>query len=328
MSSQESLIILPTSKSISGGDYYSYQQVSNLDTSNYYRRGGNLLKLLQEIGAVVFDANNRLVLSTFFTNNKKVGAVSRILGYVAEAIVVRECNEYLTKNKVWANYARKLKEDSNRVTQPLKSISYEQSLENPNDYIAIGTGLAITQTKYIHLYSHNSDRDICWVNKFDDAKLLLTVKGIKLSKQRFAGLQLKVSLGTDGNYVTNYFKNKLFFQLYPVVYFDLKGDFYKVRNNLMNLDSSQVKPNTLFSNDVDCENYSRGEILEMMLIRGKDVDPSLHEELLFYKHLLSKILSGKHSLSDLGNDSILMSLIIEYVGNNLSSPSPILNISV
>jgi hypothetical protein len=323
VSSQESLIILPSSKSISGRDDYS-----NLDTSNYYGRGRDLLKLLQDIGAVVFDANNRLVLSTFFTNNQKTGALSRILGYVAEGIVVRECNDNLTKNKTWANYARKLKEDSNPVIQWLKTIFYEPFLENPDNYIAIGTGFATTKTEYSHIYNPISDRDICWVNKYDDAKQLLTVKGIQLSKQLLAGLQLKVSLGTDGNYVTNYFKKKPFFLLYPVVYFDLGNDFYKVRNNLMSLGSSQVKPKTLFSNDVDYGNYSCGDIVEMMLIRGKDVDPSLHEELLFYKHLLNKILSGKHSLSDLGNDSVLMSLIMEYVGNNLSSSSPILNISV
>lgn len=328
MFSQESLIILPTSKSISYGDNDNYQQASNLDTSNYYGRGRNLLKLLQDIGAVVFDADNRLVLSTFFTNNQKTGALSRILGYVAEGVVVRECNDNPTKNKVWANYARKLKEDSNRVTQPLKSISYEQSLENPDDYIAIGTGFATTKTEYSHIYNPISDRDICWVNKYDDAKQLLTLKGTQSNKQRVAGLQLKVSLGTNGNYVTNYFKNKPFFHLYPVAYFDLGNDFYKVRNNLMNLDSSPVKPKSLFSDDVVYGNYSRGEIVEMMLIRGKDVDPSLHEELMFYRHLLTKILSGKHSLYDLGKDTILMSLIIEYVGNNLRSPSPILNISV
>lgn len=328
MFGQESLIILPTSKSISYGDNDNYQQASNLDTSNYYGAGRNLLKLLQEIGAVVFDANNRLVLSTFFTKNQKTGAVSRILGYVAEGIVVRECNGNPTKNKTWANYARKLKKDSNPVIQFLKTIFYEPFLENPDDYIAIGTGFANTKTEYSHIYNPISDRDICWVSQYNDAKQLLTLKGTQSNKQRLAGLQLKVSLGTDGNYVTNYFKNKPFFHLYPVVYFDLGNDFYKVRNNLMNLGSSRVKPNTLFSDDVDYGNYSRGDILEMMLIRGKDVDPSLHDELLFYKHLLSKILSGKHSLSDLGNDSVLISLIIEYVGNNLRSPSPIVNISV
>lgn len=66
----------------------------------------------------------------------------------------------------------------------------------------------------------------------------------------------------------------------------------------------------------------------MMLIRGKDVDPSLHDELLFYKHLLSQILAGKYSLYDLYEEDVLIPLIIEYIGNNISNPSPILNISV
>lgn len=326
MSSQEQLIILPKSNVIN-----TTQKIENyqsIDTINYHHRGSNLLNLLQDIGAVVFDANNRLVLSAFFTNNEQKGSLSRILGYAAEGVVVRECNTNLSKNKIWANYARKLKQDSNAVMQLLKSIFYEVFLENPDNYSAIGTGLAITKTRYPHIYSHNSDRDICWVNKYNDAKQLLTIGGIKWNKQNFVGIQLKVSTATNGYYVTNYFKKKPYYQLYPVVYFDLGGDFYQVKDNLIHMDSQTVQPNTLFSKEVNYGNYYRDEIVGMMLIRGKDVDPSLHDELLFYKHLLSQILAGKYSLYDLGNEDVLISLIIEYVGNNISNPSPILNISV
>ncbi|MEZ2280550.1 MAG: hypothetical protein ACBR12_26980 [Microcoleus sp.] len=326
MSSQESLIILPKSNVINTTE--KFENYQSIDTINYYHRGSNLLKLLQDIGAVVFDANNRLVLSAFFTNNEQKGSLSRILGYAAEGVVVRECNTNLSKNKIWANYARKLKQDSNAVMQFFKSIYYELFLENPDNYIAIGTGLAITKTEYSHIYSHNSDRDICWVNKYNDAKQLLTIGGIKWNKQNFVGIQLKVSAATNGYYVTNYFKNKPYYKLYPVVYFDLGGDFYQVKDNLIYIDSQTVKPNTLFSNEVNYGNYSHAEIVDMMLIRGKDVDPSLHDELLFYKDLLSQILAGKYSLYDLGNEDVLISLIIDYVGKNISSPSPILNIYV
>jgi hypothetical protein len=296
MSSQESLIILPKSNVINTTE--KFENYQSIDTINYYHRGSNLLKLLQDIGAVVFDANNRLVLSAFFTNNEQKGSLSRILGYAAEGVVVRECNTNLSKNKIWANYARKLKQDSNAVMQFFKSIYYELFLENPDNYIAIGTGLAITKTEYSHIYSHNSDRDICWVNKYNDAKQLLTIGGIKWNKQNFVGIQLKVSAATNGYYVTNYFKNKPYYKLYPVVYFDLGGDFYQVKDNLIYIDSQTVKPNTLFSNEVNYGNYSHAEIVDMMLIRGKDVDPSLHDELLFYKDLLSQILAGKYSLYD------------------------------
>jgi|GEM_PF-3895757 len=108
----------------------------------------------------------------------------------------------------------------------------------------------------------------------------------------------------------------------------LGNDFYKVRDNLINLDSSRVKPNTIFSNNVDYGNYSRADIVDMMLIRGKDVDESLHEELLFYKHIFEKIISGKIDLYELANENILISLITDYVGHNIIRETPILNVSI
>ena len=63
-----------------------------------------MLKLLQDIGAVVFDANNRLVLSAFFTNNEQKGSLSRILGYAAEGVVVREHPKKKTPKKEVGTY--------------------------------------------------------------------------------------------------------------------------------------------------------------------------------------------------------------------------------
>ena len=157
---------------------------------------------------------------------------------------------------------------------------------------------------------------------------MLTVKGVKQSRQRYSGLQIKISCVSNAQYVTNYFRKKRFYALYPVVYFDLGNDFYKVRDNLINLDSSRVKPNTIFSNNVDYGNYSRADIVDMMLIRGKDVDESLHEELLFYKHIFEKIISGKIDLYELANENILISLITDYVGHNIIRETPILNVSI
>ena len=320
-----SLIVLPNSRSIEYSERTKYQSI---DSTNYYGYVSRLLEMLRELGAITFDADNRLILSSFFTNNKP-SAVSRLLGYAAEAIIVRECNQSLEKNRKWANYARRNRQERCPFKSVVKSIFYTPFLANPDDFIAVGTGFASTQNgNYSKFYNPISDRDICWVSKGSTGRQLLTVEGVKQSRQRYSGLQVKVSCADNAQYVTNYFKKKKFYTLYPVVYFDLGNDFYKVRDNLINLDSSMVKPDTIFSNDVDYGNYSRADIVDMMLIRGKYVDESMQEELLFYKHIFKKIISGKIDIHDLTNENVLISLITDYVGHNLIRETPILNVSV
>ncbi|MDM3858150.1 MAG: hypothetical protein PT120_25480 [Aphanizomenon gracile PMC649.10] len=233
------------------------------------------------------------------------------------------------ENYTWANIARTLQEDSDPVIRFIKSIFYKPFLEDPDDYIAIGTGLIKTKNDYSHLYDHTSDRDICWVSKENDAKELLTIDGIYSSKTKNAGIQLKVSCANNGYYVTNYFKKKPYHQLYPVVYFDLGNDFNKVRDNLMNMRKydEKVSPNSLFSHNVSFDGWSRDEILDIMLIRGCYIDHRLHDQLLYYKDILEQVISGKIDLYDLGNKKIVMSLVLEYVGRNIKNSNSMLTIA-
>jgi len=116
--------------------------------------------MLRELGAITFDPDNRLILSSFFTNNKP-SAVSRLLGYAAEAIIVRECNQSVDKNRQWANYARKNRQEKCLFKSAVKSIFYNQFLANPDNFTAVGTGFASTQNgNHSELYSQTSDRDI------------------------------------------------------------------------------------------------------------------------------------------------------------------------
>ncbi|MBW4682643.1 MAG: hypothetical protein KME19_21495 [Microcoleus vaginatus WJT46-NPBG5] len=297
-----------------------------IDDKAYQDKANYLLKILLEIEAVRFDeSNDRLVIANFYANNEKSVWPLPMLGYVAEAIVVHECHSNATKNERWSKCARKIKHNiptdfSNSnvyknnnslfetpiIYEPLSSASLK-------DYIAIGTGLPTTKTNYPGIYNHRSDRDICWVNKrYNDVKQLSDIEARERAEQNFASIQLKVSCGKRGDYVTNYFKEKPCNRLYPVVYFDLGNDFDQVRRNLININSE--KEDTLFYNNN--ENYSRVELVDMMLIRGKSIDPDLHEELLFYKHLLNQIFRGKYSFYELKDENILMSLISEYVNHN------------
>lgn len=318
--SQKTLTVITNPKAISDKNKYNFKSF------DYYQRGKELLALLHDLGAVCFDSNNRLVLSSFFRNNKKPGNISRLLGYLAEGIVVRACNSDTYVNRKWANYARRLRQENNVVKRLLISIFYEPFLANPDEYKAIGTGFASTKGEHGHIYNPVSDRDICWLN-LANGRQLLSVRSIKKLKEFAAGVQIKVSCAKTGAYVTNYLKNKPCYKLYPVVYFDLGGDFSTVQNNLYRLDSETVSSNSIFSNYVDCGCSSRREILDMMLIRGKDIAPDLHEELEYYKFLLSEILLGKYSLDDLNSSDVLLSLITDYVSHHVEQATPVLTVS-
>jgi hypothetical protein len=328
MTSNENLIIIPNAGSIDDDQLSNYHDISEI---NYYQRGYELLSLLQEIGAVTFDRENKLTLSNFYVNgreNKKT--VSRLLGYIAEGIIVRECNNDPSANMKWANYARrmcKLRSDDNY----LDSISYEEIYpEDPNNYVAIGTGFSSTRYgKHSWAYSPTHCRDICWIHE-DNSSQLLTVDDLHVVNQRFAGLQVKVSSSSLARYVTNYFREKTYHELYPVVYFDLGDDFYDTRDRIYNLGSYEVKPQTIFSDDVNFQGYSmlsRDEVLEMMLVRGKDIAPEIHSELIWHKYTLEKVVNEDISLDELMDDDVLTAIIIEYISKSIEPQSPIILMS-
>lgn len=314
----------------------SDSQQSLIDKNLYYTQTKNIVNLLENVGVLYFDYNtNDYKFDAFVgtdNTNQKLRTIGKLLGYTAEGMVVRECNSDISKNAKWANIARLLREyreDINPINKFVKNIFRYLVLQNPNNYHAIGTGLATTKnTQSLRgWYSRHSARDICWI---DSAKVreLLVINNITKGKIRNAGIQLKVSTNKDGSYVTEYFKKQSVHSLYPVVYFDLGGDFYKVKQKLLNLSASDVNPNSLFSDDVEfSEKISRYDIVEMMLYRGLDVDKSLHQELLYYKYIFHKLAFGKIRLRDfIDNDKVIQGLIIDYAEKNVICNSPLITI--
>lgn len=327
-----SVLILPSSYVTQ----HNLNKKNYIDDTPYYGRTKDLIGLLLDIGAVVLNPNTGIFeFNNFLSKGKDKTLVARLLGYVAEGIVVRACNENLKVNRRWANIARVLKLESNALVTIFKKIFYEPFLQNPDEYKAIGTGFAKTETTYGHLYDPHSDRDICWVNGFDDAKQLLSIKGVIVNKQKHAGLQIKVSCQNDGEYVTKYFCKKSYYNLYPVVYFDLGDDFSKVRENLLSLRKGNntrrvIHKNSIVNPVIQFNDFTDWQIIDTMLIRGKDIDPYLHDELEYYKHILEKVVAGNINLLDLNNDDLILSLITEYLGHKNvelinSQPASILN---
>lgn len=313
-----------------------------IDNGLHYTKTKELIKLLKDVGIIYFDSTTNMYNYTPFLEgdrrkNRISQMVSKMLGYVAEGIVVRECNTDLSKNAKWANIARLLRENHNReddtpqlqlfINWITKNIWY-RSLQNPNHYRAIGTGFATTRIQDPSYYSMQSDRDICWIDNATRAVELLNPTKIIAGKRRNAGIQIKVSSDRKGYYVTNYFKTKPYYDIYPVVYFDLGNDFDIVRNKLLSPSLYPVETNTLFSSDVHfLEGRSKEDIVDIMLHRGRDIDPSLHEELLYYQSVFNKLASGGISLFDLTDEQIIFGLVHDYVGRNMVKDSSILTIS-
>ena len=185
-------------------------------------------------------------------------------------------------------------------------------------YKAIGTGFIKTAKDHGHLFYPLSDRDICWISEFNDAKELLSVQGVKLNKRTNAGLQIKASIKSNAFYIPQYFCQKSYYNIYPVVYFDLGDDFDMTRQKLLDLRTGKIS-NTKMSEEsilnpkISFDGFSDSEIIEVMLTRGKDIDPSLHDELRFYKHTLTELALNRINLFDLNDDNVIISLITEYL---------------
>jgi hypothetical protein len=192
-----------------------------------------------------------------------------LLGHLAEALLVSRCNQYQDKNRLWGRYARQTKHSTGA------------SVEILDQYVAIGTGLYLTQVNYRTKYNPNdTQRDIIWVSK-DDPNTELAKTGSHSSGHRPAGLQLKVSL--DGNYVLNQLKRKKEYEV-PVVYFDLNRDFEWVAEKL--------------GRETEAFDATRWTI-GVNLICGRLVDQELHDTLLHFLPLLEQLLDGRLKLSDL-----------------------------
>ncbi|MFM9267638.1 hypothetical protein [Tychonema sp. BBK16] len=315
---------------------FDNQQRLISDNNQYYTHIKNFIELLENVNVIYFDFRTNIYEFSRFIKPDNLDRRLRIpimLGYIAEGMVVRECNSDVSKNAKWANIARLIREDTedtNLITSLVKKFFWYPFLQNPNHYHAIGTGLAITKNtqdlRKWHLPS--SKRDICWVDSATKVKELLIPKNIIRGKLEYAGIQVKVSTMSNGWYVTNHFKTECVYDLYPVVYFDLGGDFLKVRHNLLNLSVSDVSIDSLFSSNVEfSEKISRSDIVDMMLHRGRDVDASLHDELLYYKSIFHRLESGKITLMNLINDDKLIScLSIDYATKNAVCDSSLLTI--
>lgn len=180
--------------------------IPNKRTTIWLNPAGRLLPILvEETGSIRFE-DNSAVFAEVLQSNPKIGAM-RLLGKVAEAVIVRNCTDDAQMNRAWLSKARK-----NRTIQRVA-----------DTFQAIGTGLHSTKKKYPQKYSPSDpQRDIIWINANGECA---TVSGGQNIARIIAGLQIKVS----GNGVS-YIQKSLADQRYevPLVYFPINDDFGRI----------------------------------------------------------------------------------------------------
>ncbi len=177
--------------------------IPNKRTTLWKSSSGKLLPiLLEETGSIRFE-DNRFVFAEVLQSNPKIGAM-RLLGKVAEAVIVRNCNDDELLNRRWLSKARKI-----RTMQKVA-----------DSFRAIGTGLNSTKERFPQKYSPSDpQRDIIWINDVGEYAL---IPGRQSAAGVTAGLQVKVS----GNGLS-YLKKSLVNRRYevPLVYFPINDDF-------------------------------------------------------------------------------------------------------
>jgi hypothetical protein len=201
--------------------------------------------------------SENLGLIQFLTGNSHADA-TRLIGNLAEALVVEYCNKYPDVNRALARYAR-------------LGVKRTTFLDN---YIAIGTGSKITQSRYpSHYQPQDTQRDIIWVDKNDISKQLACMGGSRNSVKP-AGLQVKAS--HNGKYVLSSISD----YYYPILYFDLKDDWESVKNAAI-----KANPNAT-------------------LIHPDEIMREIKEHLKGYFTVVIDIIEGRISIQDVIQQSM------------------------
>ena len=185
----------------------------------------------------------------------------------AEALIVRNCHTDIYANRRWGQIAR-------RGTVPHHTL---------DQYLAVGTGLETTRLNHYQKYRPNDpQRDVIWIHGRTMRRELQTLVGGRPAGYS-AGLQMKVSMnGFQYIYRTDIRRAK--YEV-PLVYFDLCNDYYQLANAIYRED--------------------RELLVGVDLVRGKDVDPALHDRLCSYWWLVERLVRGQMTIDQLCADESL-----------------------
>lgn len=250
--------------------YYEFLNgKKNIEILNYYT-GQKLFDILyDELGMIKYE-ENKLMIKVLLELNP-MQTVMKILGKIAEAVIVRRCNEDEELNKKWLSIARGKK--TKRKTA--------------DKFKAVGTGLKSTQQLYPNIYNpFDTQRDVVWV---DNNGMMAIIKTSSVSGMN-AGLQIKVSRNGMG-----YFFRDLCNMRYeiPVVYFDICNDYDNVMRNLWINRYQSSSPNQYIP-------------LEEKFVKASAIDYYGYQEVCYYEELVMALVQNKITPDDLLNHEITM----------------------
>lgn len=232
-------------------------------------RGGKLIQILQdELGNISYE-HNRFILKQIFVSNVRVTAMT-LLGKIAEAVLVRRCQEDEQLN--WQLFQLSRRKNAKKTTA--------------RRFRAIGTGLKTTQRDFPKRYNpSDTQRDIIWV---DDEGIPALMAGSSAIAGIEAGLQVKVSLHGIGYMVNDLVRNR--YEV-PMVYFPINNDFEMVVDRL-------VKEQRAYIFDVETGDYRGIRVGEDLVdIRAYDYDA--FEEVKDYYPIVCDLINGDLELVDL-----------------------------
>ncbi|MDD3415945.1 MAG: hypothetical protein PHY47_18405 [Lachnospiraceae bacterium] len=241
----------------------------NIEILNYYT-GQKLFDILYDDLDMIKYEDNKFMIKVMLELNP-MRTVMKILGKIAEAVIVRRCNEDEELNKKWLSIARGKKAKWKTVDK----------------FRAVGTGLKSTQQLYPSIYNpFDTQRDIVWV---DEEGMMAIIKKSSVAGMN-AGLQVKVS--RDG---MGYFFRDLCNMRYeiPVVYFDICNDYDNVMRELR---INQMQ----FS----CPNPSIP--LEEKFVKASAIDYEGYREVCYYEDLVMALVQNKITPDGLLNHGITM----------------------
>lgn len=234
----------------------------NTDILNKYA-GRKLFDILVDDLGVIRYENNKLVLATILQLNPHDTAM-RLLGKIAEAVIVRRCSEDETINREWFSIARKQR----------------ARRDTARKFKALGTGLKKTKDIWPQHYSPSDpQRDIIWVDL--ENKTIANMAGSTKISGLEAGLQVKVS--KNGHQYLLFDLCNARYEV-PVVYFDLSDDFAAVASKLIEYRQKTNQSNVFIGQDFIC---------------AKAIDVSAFHEVVYYVELVDALLSRRLSPEDL-----------------------------
>ena len=218
----------------------------------------------------------------FYINTQEKGAPNeiamKVLGCVAEAVIVRRCNEDERINNKWY-------ELGTRKRKVKAKTSYR--------YRAIGTGLGSTRVISPHDFNRTDPQhDVLWI---DETRKKALIEGSSFNAGNYAGLQVKTA-GSGIEKIVKALQKRKYGD--PIVYFGLRNDY----NNMLraiHFRGIEVIPG------ID-------------IVNARDIDVDAYEEVVADYYILLELITGRLSvekfLSDNeGNVAINALLINNYV---------------